>query len=250
MIVETELYDYFYRAEARHWWFRARRAILADVLDRMHLEGDARIADMGCGTGGMLPVLARHGKVTGVDEAPLAREYCARSGFPDVESPAEWEAAGHRFDLVTAFDVIEHVKDDVAFLKSINDHLVPGGRLLATVPAYPFLWSTFDEMNHHYRRYTRQALKQSLTASGFSVLRLTHMNFFLFPALAGARLFDRAFGHPPRNEAERRRMVESWFRVGPMNGVLENIFASERYWLRMGDFPFGASILTVARKSA
>jgi SAM-dependent methyltransferase len=248
--VETELYDYFYRAEERHWWFRARRAILADMLERMHLPETVAIADVGCGTGGMLPVLARYGRVTGVDESSLAREYCARSGFLDVQSPAEWQRAGERYDLVTAFDVIEHVEDDVAFLKSLHDHLVPGGRLLATVPAYPFLWSTFDEMNHHYRRYTGRTLKRSLAASGFSVLRFTHMNAFLFPALAGARLFDRAFGRPPQNEAERRRLVERWFHVGPLNGLLESIFASERYWLRVGGFPFGASIIAVASKAA
>ena len=248
--METELYDYFYRAEERHWWFRARRRILADVLERMHLDPGVRIADVGCGTGGMLPVLARHGRVTGVDESPLAREYCRRNGFTDVQSPAEWQAAGERFDLVTAFDVIEHVEDDVAFLRSLRDHLVPGGRLLATVPAYPFLWSTFDEMNHHYRRYTERTLKRSLAASGLSVVRCTHMNAFLFPALAGARLFDRAFGHPPRTDAERRKMVERWFHVGPMNNVLQGIFASERYWLRVGTLPFGASILTLARNAA
>ena len=248
--METELYDYFYRAEERHWWFRARRAILADVLERMELSPDLRIADVGCGTGGMMPVLARYGRVTGVDESPLAREYCARSGFTDVQSPADWQATGGAFDLVTAFDVVEHVEDDVAFLKTLRDHLVPGGRLLATVPAYPFLWSTFDEMNHHYRRYTGRSLKRSLAASGFCVERLTHMNSFLFPALAGARLFDRAFGHPPRTDVERSRLVEKWFHVGPLNGVLETIFASERYWLRVGALPFGASILTVARKAA
>ncbi len=248
--METELYDYFYRAEERHWWFRARRAILADVLQRMDLPSNVGIADVGCGTGGMLPVLARHGRVTGVDESPLAREYCVRSGFNEVQSPAEWQAAGEVFDLVTAFDVIEHVEDDVAFLKTLAGHLVPGGYLLATVPAYPFLWSTFDEMNHHYRRYTGRTLKRSLAASGFSVVRVTHMNAFLFPALAGARLFDRAFGHPPRTDDERRHLVERWFHVGPMNGVLERIFASERFWLRVGAFPFGASILALARKPA
>ena len=248
--METELYDYFYQAEERHWWFRARRTILADVLEHMHLPQNARIADVGCGTGGMLPVLARHGRVTGVDESPLAREYCVRSGFQDVHSPADWESKGEVYDVVTAFDVIEHVEDDVAFLKALYAHLAPGGYLVATVPAYPFLWSTFDEMNHHYRRYTGEALKRSLAASGFSVVRFTHMNAFLFPALAGARLFDRAFGHPPQNDVERRRMVESWFRVGPMNGILERIFSFERFWIRVGAFPFGASILTVARKPA
>ena len=246
--METELYDYFFKAEARHWWFRARRAILADVLDRIHTGPPLRIADLGCGTGGMLPVLARHGTVTGVDEAPLAREYCARSGFPGVRTLAEWHRDAEAFDLVTAFDVIEHVEDDVVFLAGVKERLVPGGRLLATVPAYPFLWSAFDEMNHHYRRYTRRTFHRSLAAAGFQVERLTHMNAFLFPALAAARLLERATSRPPQTDTERRRVLERWFHVGPLNGPLERIFASERYWLRMAGFPFGASILALAVK--
>jgi 2-polyprenyl-3-methyl-5-hydroxy-6-metoxy-1,4-benzoquinol methylase len=248
--LETELYEYFFRAEETHWWFRARRRILADVLDRMGSGTALRIADVGCGTGGMLPVLARYGRVTGVDEAPEAREYCARSGFPDVLTLAEWHGRGETYDLVTAFDVIEHVPDDVTFLRGLSDRLAPGGRLLATVPAYPFLWSVFDEMNHHQRRYTRGTLRRSLGAAGFTVLRMTHMNAWLFPALAGARLLEGAFGREPRSDAERRRVLDRWFRVQPWNGVLERIFASERVWLRGADFPFGASILTVARTSS
>jgi len=248
--LETELYEYFFQAETTHWWFRARRAILADVLDRMHLQKGLRIADVGCGTGGMLPVLARHGTVTGVDEAPQAREYCARSGFSEVRTLAEWHGRGGIYDLVTAFDVIEHVEDDVAFARGLRDRLAPGGRLLATVPAYPFLWSVFDEMNHHYRRYTGETLERSLTAAGFTLERMTHMNAFLFPALAGARLLERGFSRPPRSDVERRRVLDRWFRIRPWNGALETIFALERYWLRAGDFPFGASILTVARKSS
>ena len=196
----------------------------------------------------MLPVLARHGRVTGVDEAPEAREYCARSGFPGVRTLEEWHRDAEVFDLVTGFDVIEHVEDDVAFLNGVKERLRPGGRLLATVPAYPFLWSPFDEMNHHYRRYTRRTLERSLTTAGFRVERLTHMNAFLFPALAAARLWERGTSGPPQSDAERRRVLERWFHVGPLNSVLERIFASERYWLRVAGFPFGASILTLAVK--
>lgn len=245
--METELYDYFFRAEETHWWFRARRRILADLLVRLYPRGGLRIADVGCGTGGMLPVLARHGVVTGVDEAPEAREYCARRGFPGVRTVAEWHRGGESYDLVTAFDVVEHVEDDVAFLAGLRRRLAPGGSLLVTVPAYPFLWSAFDEMNHHKRRYTRGSLGRSLAASGFRVERMTHMNTFLFPALAGARLVEKMVGREPRTAAERTAALDRWFRVGRLNGILEAIFAFERRWLAVGGFPFGASLLTLVR---
>jgi SAM-dependent methyltransferase len=245
--LETEVYDYFFRAEEAHWWFRARRRILAGFLARLHPQGGLRIADVGCGTGGMLPILGRLGTVTGVDEAPEARDYCARRGFPDVRGMDDWHRDGKAYDLITAFDVVEHVEDDVAFLSGLRRRLAAGGSLLVTVPAYPFLWSVFDKMNHHKRRYTRKSLKRSLAASGFRVVRMTHMNTFLFPALAGARLVEKVGGREPRTPAERRAALDRWFRVGPLNGVLEAIFSSEGRWLAVGDLPFGASILALVR---
>ena len=245
--MEHELYDFFYHAEDRHWWFRARRRILASVLEATFPEGGLRIADVGCGTGGMLPMLARFGEVTGVDEAPEAREYCARRGFPGVLAPEAWHETGQRYDLVTAFDVAEHVEDDVAFLRRLAGHVRPGGHVLLTVPAYPFLWSFFDEMNHHQRRYTRSSLHRSLDAAGIRVERMTHFNFLLLPPVILERIREKLRGFPPPDNPARRAAVEKWFRVGPLNRILEAVFASERAWLRRWNLPAGSSILALGR---
>ncbi len=245
--MEHEVYDYFFTAEDAHWWFRARRRILASFLAGHFRRGGLRVADFGCGTGGMLGALAEYGEVTGVDAAPEAREYCARRGFPRVLTPEAWRASDQRYDLITAFDVIEHVDDDVALLGGMVERLAPEGRVLATVPAYPFLWSVFDEMNHHRRRYTRKRLAGSFRAAGLRVERATYFNTLLFPPVAAVRLVEKGLRLDPASDADKRKALSRWFKVGPLNGTLEAVFASERHWLAHAGFPFGTSILMMGR---
>jgi SAM-dependent methyltransferase len=248
--LEREVYDVFYRAEDTHWWFRARRRIIECVVGDLAPRRDLAIADVGCGTGGMMAMLSRFGTVTGVDDAPEAREYCRRRGFEGVLTPDEWTARGGHYDLVTAFDVVEHVEDDVAFLRSLGERLGPDGRLLVTVPAYQFMWSVFDEMNHHHRRYRRGSLAAALRNAGLTVDRATYFNTWLLPPIVLVRLLEKTAKAEPQSEEERRTALARWFKVGPANGLLEAVFASERHWLRRGDLPAGTSILAVARPAA
>jgi 2-polyprenyl-3-methyl-5-hydroxy-6-metoxy-1,4-benzoquinol methylase len=246
--MEPEIYDAFFQAEDRHWWFRARRRIITTVMDGLYpRSGDLEIADVGCGTGGMAPLLEQFGRVTGVDEAPQAREYCARRGLDRVLTPEAWQKGEERYDLITSFDVVEHVEDDIGFLRDLGGRLSPGGRMLVTVPAYPFLWSVFDELNHHKRRYTRGTLGASLRGAGLTVERMTHFNTLLFPPIALVRLAERTVGRDDAAPEAHRRSVDRWFRVGAMNGMLETIFASERHWIRDRSIPVGCSILALAR---
>lgn len=247
--MEHEVYDHFYLAEDRHWWFRARRRILAGLLERTLPGSGLKIADVGCGTGGMLSVLSRWGEVTGVDESPLAREYCARRGFPGILSPKEFQERGDQYDLVTSFDVVEHIPDDAAFLRGLYERLVPGGRLLITVPAYAFLWSSFDEMNHHQRRYSRGEITARVDEAGFTVERSSHFNTWLFPAVAGVRFVEKWSGRGKGNDMDTNAALGRYFKIGPLNGVLESVFASEDGWLKRGNLPFGSSIFVLARKA-
>jgi SAM-dependent methyltransferase len=244
--MEAAVYDAFFRAEDVHWWFRARRRVLATVLERLGGAPPLDIADIGCGTGGMLALLGRFGRVTGVDASPAAREYCARRGFQGVLSPEEWERMEDRYDLITAFDVVEHVEDDIGFLAGLRARLRPDGALLVTVPAYPFLWSPFDEMNHHKRRYTGGSLRRALSAAGLRVDRISYFNGLLLPAVVVSRILERIRGRPLDTPQDQERAIRDWFRVGPMNGVLEGVFAAERHWLRRGSLPAGSSILALA----
>jgi SAM-dependent methyltransferase len=248
--LEPEVYGRFYVAEDSHWWFRARRRLIASVVEQLYPGGGLDIADVGCGTGGMTQMLARFGRVTGVDEAAEAREYCARRGVGDVVSLDEWERTNTLYDLVTAFDVVEHVEDDLSFVAGLRERLRPGGRIVVTVPAYPALWSVFDEMNHHQRRYTRGPLTKLLGAAGFVVERASYFNTVLFAPVALTRLTEKITKPPTSDRDDRRKTLDRWFKVGPMNGILEALFGLERHWLRHGNFAFGSSILALGKKES
>jgi SAM-dependent methyltransferase len=233
--------------EARHWWFVGRRRILASFL-RDHLGGrrDLRILDVGCGTGGMLPLLARHGNVTGIDPAPAAISY-ARQRYDgtaellQVDFPRQLPPGGG-FDLVTLFDVLEHLDDDAAALAAVSALLRPGGMTLVTVPALRSLWSPHDVINQHRRRYSRGELKERLEESGFRLQRLTYYNSLLFPAVYGARLLRRRLA----KKGDRRsdfRIASDW-----LNNRLAALFGAERHLLKHCNLPLGVSLLALARK--
>jgi SAM-dependent methyltransferase len=144
------------------------------------------------------------------------------------------------FDLITALDVIEHIDQDVDSLKTIRSRLVSGGKAIITVPAYMFLWSAFDEMNEHKRRYTLTELNTKLIQAGFTVEKISYFNTLLFPVVFVVRMLNNVLG---RNGASDIDMPSL-----PLNFVLENIFGIEQYLLNIVNLPFGVSILAVVRK--
>jgi SAM-dependent methyltransferase len=236
------------RQEARHWWFVGRRRIIASVLeDLLGARQDLRILDIGCGTGGMLPLLSAHGQVTGIDPAEAAiryskQRYASMAELLQVDFPQEVPPVGG-FDLVTLFDVLEHLDDDAKALVAAYSLLRPGGWLLITVPALRFLWSPHDVINHHRRRYLRAELKDRIEGAGFHLQRLSYYNSLLFPAIFGARILRRRMAR----KGDRR----SDFRIGNnwINSRLADVFGAERHLLRRCDLPLGVSLLAIASKS-
>jgi SAM-dependent methyltransferase len=236
-----------------HWWFVGRRRILLQVLDRYLGKGGAdqrRILDVGCGTGTMLTYLASYGQVQGVDIDEEAVGYCRERGLVEVRlgSAETLPFADNSFDLVTALDVVEHLDDDTAALREIRRVLRPGGKVLITVPAHPFLWGDQDEVNLHKRRYVAPEIRDRLTASGFDVLRLTYINALMFAPIAAVRMLRR-LEHRLRPRIE----AQSDFRYpapGPLNFLLGWIFAAEAPIVRRFNIPVGVSILALAQKPA
>jgi len=254
--MDPSLYHRFFKVEDRHWWFVGRRAVVGALLGQALGKADVapssrRILDVGCGTGGMLPLLSRFGRVTGVDSEPLALDYCRRRGFDDVHLQ-EGFAASTPFDVITLFDVLEHVPDDVGFLAWLRGLMNPDGRLVLTVPAFPFLWSRHDELNHHQRRYRRPDLKSTLEKGGFRVERLTYFNFWLFPAAVATRAggakpgAGQDAGPRPDNGADAEEILKP-LRIGAMNPWLTRILASEAGLVRHLDLPWGVSLAAIAR---
>lgn len=242
--MEPEAYQQMRLLQSEHWWFVARRRILDSLIDDIGLEPDAQILEAGCGPGGNVDLLSRHGRVTAFDMDPATvalcgREHdivCALGRLPD-DHPFH---GTRRFDMVAALDVIEHVEDDAASVGSLASCLREGGWLLLTVPAFQWMFSAHDRFHHHRRRYRRHEVQALVESAGLQVQRAGYFNALLFPAIAMLRLMNRGGGNPVRSD-----MTMPWRWV---NTLLKRVFASEVWWLRHVRFPFGTSIFLVARK--
>ena len=249
--MDPSLYHRFFEVEDRHWWFVGRRAVVGALIEQALGSSDGasrRILDVGCGTGGMLPLLSRFGRVTGTDSEPLALDYCRRRGFEDVHLQEGFTAPAP-FDVVTLFDVLEHVPDDVGFLEWIRKLLTPDGRLILTVPAFQFLWSRHDDLNRHQRRYRKLDLTAALQRGGFRVERMTYFNFWLFPAAVATRAGGRRDTQGVNDVATDADEILKPLRIGALNPLLTRVFASEAGLVRRVDLPFGVSLGAVARPS-
>ena len=227
--------------ESLHWWFTGRRRILAGVIESFHLPDDARILEIGSGTGGNLKMLSRFGKVSALEMDESARVIAERKtgGLVDIRDgfcPTDMPFKGdEKFDLICLFDVLEHIEDDVATLACLKEWLAVNGRILLTVPAYQWLWSAHDRFLHHKRRYSSRALKTILNKTGFSAEKISCFNTFLFPLAVGIRVLDRILG---------RESASGTAVPGPLvNSCFRAIFGFERHFLGWMNFPFGVSII-------
>lgn len=234
------VYDRMAEFDATHWWYRGRRAVLDTVIRRhLALPAPANILEIGCGTGHNLAMLGGYGAVDAVEIDPTARAIAAqRLGRAVVDAPLPelpTIARGH-YNLVGLFDVLEHVEDDVAALKHIGDCLAPGGKILLTVPAFPWMWSAHDVVNHHHRRYTKATLRDAVTKAGLRMDKLSWFNSILFAPAAAARLWGKATGKNDSDDAQPSPTV---------NMILERLFGLERHLVGRFPMPPGVSLLAV-----
>jgi SAM-dependent methyltransferase len=243
--MERTVYHRLDQLEGQHWWFCARRKILTSVLKQFApKQANLRVLEAGCGTGGNLKMLSAFGKLDAFELDDEAREI-AKGKLPmDIKSgmlPDQIPYAPGKFDVVVAFDVIEHVDQDLESLASLGRQLAPGGRLVMTVPALPWLWSKHDETHHHFRRYTSKQLNETLIKAGLKPVKISYFNTLLFPLIAGLRLVRKAFGI---TESADDAMPSK-----PMNGLLKAIFGLESNWVGKISMPFGVSLLAVAERA-
>jgi SAM-dependent methyltransferase len=228
-----------------HWWWVARRKILSDQLSRYlgdHVA-DRRILEVGCSTGSNLPLLRRFGQVEGMEMNGAARHVCQQR-HPDIRIAAGAipEPLDQPYDVICLFDVLEHIENDIEALDWVAEGLVPGGYLFLTVPAYSALWSDYDVIAHHHRRYARGQLLR-LVKARFTVEFASYFNTHLFPLIAPIRVLQRVLGLSATNDKRRGG-------AGLANQLLTSVFAAERFWLRRGRLPVGVSLLLVARRSS
>ena len=188
--------------------------------------------------------LARHGTVTGIElshtSVELARD--REDGEVIEGSILDMPFVADSFDLAVSLDVIEHLEDDLAALRELRRAVAPGGSLLITVPAYPWLWSGHDEINHHYRRYTRRSLRRVAEQAGWEQVRTTYFNSLLLPAAIILRVLDRL------STKTTESSLDLWVPPEPLNWLLERPLAIEAALIgRGGRIPGGLSLLAVFR---
>jgi SAM-dependent methyltransferase len=246
--MDPRIYARLHEIEATHWWFRGRRQILAAALRRLDAR-PRRVLDLGCGAGTNLDLLGAvypGSAIVGVDLHLEPLQYC-RSDRADPLAQADaarLPLATGSIDLVAALDTLEHMPDDGAVLAELHRVCRPGGILLLTVPAFPFLWGNVDEAGHHYRRYRREELVATVTRAGFTPRLVRFFNYLLFPPIAAVRLASRLL---PARRASNTQVRTDFDLVasGPVNSLLARVFASEASLLGL-DPPFGVSLLCAA----
>lgn len=242
--MNIDMYRIFFEIQKKHWWFVIKKKIVLDTIARcVTKNANSKVLDIGCGSGLMLNALEDVGQTFGMDMSDDAINFSREIFKGKVEKgflPDQIPYKENFFDLITALDVIEHVDRDVDSLIAIRSRLVADGKAIISVPAYTFLWSAFDEMNQHKRRYTLSELNSKLTQAGFVVEKISYFNTLLFPVVLVVRMLN--------NILKRDGMSDIDMPNKSLNSVLEKIFGLEKYLLKFFNLPFGVSILAVVRK--
>jgi SAM-dependent methyltransferase len=231
------------QVEDRYWWHQTRYRLALSLL-RRYTGGPAacRLADVGCGTGGLLRFLGRRGwsDIAGFDHSDVAVEALGRDGIAvhriDFEAPFTLE--GGPYDAITAMDVMEHITNEQAFLEGIGRSLRPGGVFIVTVPAFRHLFSAWDERLGHRRRYTRRGLRKAFEERGLGVAVCRYFFSLAYPMALlrrGTGLFDgsRCCEFPPV--------------PGAVNATLKALGRIEVFLARFVGPPFGTSVFAAAR---
>jgi SAM-dependent methyltransferase len=244
--MQQHTYAIMDEVEGSHWWFVGRRSILESFMQSIvrNLKspvGGLRILDVGCGTGANLEMLSQYGEAEGVDVSDDALEFCRRKGLKVQKGLAEsLPFEDEAFDITTALDVVEHLDNDIAGLTEMHRVTRRGGYSLIFVPAFMWLWGVQDDISNHRIRYTKSQIVSRLKHAGFVIERSTYANFTFFAPILAGRALMKLTGVKPASENN--------INVSALNGFFGKLFSAERHVLQRTSFPFGVSIVIVARK--
>jgi SAM-dependent methyltransferase len=237
------LYKDLYDQEEKHWWHIAKRKIVLSFAKKYLKTRNNMILDIGCGAGKNLENLKLLGKVWGVDSSYEAIKFCKIRGLKNVKlgKVEKLTFPNNSFNLITLLDVLEHV-DDKKALSEVKRVLRKKSYVIITVPAYPSLWSKWDENLRHKRRYKKQGLKKLLESGGFKIINLSFMHSYLLPW----HLLIR----PIKSLLQANEYSSDFNLDNPFWGLIGKIVTQvERPFVTRGLVPFGLSLIVVAQKN-
>ena len=243
--MEKEHYEVIYQEEEDHWWYKGMRLITESLLSQYYNNNQKlNILDAGCGTGINLIKLSSFGKTFGIDFSEEALKFSKeRNNKRICSSSVEYlPFKNSTFDLITSFEVLYHsgVKDDKKAIEEFYAVCKKNGRVLIRVPAFKILFGSHDLVVHGKRRYRKKEISEMVTQAGFKIDKITYLNFFLFLPTLTIRLLQRVFSAQKKSDIKPTSNF--------LNNVLLNILKFESYYLKKFNFPFGISLLCIARK--
>lgn len=243
---EAQLFNILAEVEPGHFWFEARNRLLIWTV-RQYFPQARNFLEIGCGTGFVLSGLKRTYPDLVLSGSDIFMEglVFAQARLPQAklwQMDARCIPLEAEFDVIGAFDVLEHIAEDETVLQQMFCALKPGGGIMVTVPQHPFLWSYFDDLSHHQRRYTRSELLRKMEQAGFEICRVTSFVSFLLPILLLTRWRQRKL---IANLEVKAEFEHSWL----VNAALKKVMDFERSLIKLGlSFPAGGSLLVVAQR--
>jgi 2-polyprenyl-3-methyl-5-hydroxy-6-metoxy-1,4-benzoquinol methylase len=223
--------------QKKHWWFQARKKIIDQIISSINLKKRNNILDFGAGSGVNLDMLRKHGLVDIHEQNKYARAIIKKEKkIKNLYSTLKIKKKS--YDLILLADVIEHVKQPKVLLKDLKKFLKKDGHILITVPAYQFLFSKKDKVLGHYRRYNKELLKTEL--SGFKVENISYFNTFLCIPIIIMTMLNKFL---KRDYIKQVETTPNFI----LNKLCYIIFASEKYFIKYFNLPFGISIYVLAK---
>lgn len=250
--MDKNFYEEYYFLERNHWWFKVRGQIISDLLVKnLYNKKDLKILNVGIATGKTTELLNQFGLVSSVEYDKDCCEFVqAKLGIDVINgSILDLPFKDKEFDLVCAFDVIEHVEDDHKAVQELYRVCKDNSIVFITVPAFMSLWSHHDEVNHHYRRYIMpQILNLFKNFSGQSLSK-SYFNSLLFLPVLGFRLISKVL--PQRLIREGSGSDFTVLKADSIvNKLLYFIFNLERQTIKYIKYPIGVSIFYMFKKSS
>ena len=236
--------DALIAGERSYWWHVSKRALVIELL-RRHFPAPARLVEGGVGGGANLVAFRDLGyRVSGFDVIPESVAHCHELGLDDVRThdlQQPWQITDGPAQVVVLLDVLEHIPDPIAALRSAAATLDEGGGIVVTVPAIPALMGPWDRMLGHYRRYTRRMLRAQARAAGLQVAWVSHWNAFTLPPALVMRTLEKL---------GRQKRSAEFPRVSPaVNALLIATAGAERRLIRTVGMPAGLSLVGILKRS-